>query len=155
MLQPKRTKFRKRQKGRVKGMAQRGHRIAFGAFALKALEPGWITSRQIEAARIAMTREMKREGQVWIRIFPDKPVTKKPAEVRMGKGKGAHFKWICPIKIGQILVEFRFRKKFFSFLEILLLLRKCKKKLPIKCQIVSKSSKLLKNNLEKNFNKIF
>mgnify|MGYP001390050936 CR=1 FL=1 len=73
----------------------------------------------------------------------------------MGKGKGAHFKWICPIKIGQILVEFRFRKKFFSFLEILLLLRKCKKKLPIKCQIVSKSSKLLKNNLEKNFNKIF
>ncbi len=86
MLQPKRVKFRKKQKGRVKGIAQRGHLIAFGAFGIKALEPGWITSRQIEAARIAMTRAMKREGQVWIRIFPDKPVTKKPAEVRMGGG---------------------------------------------------------------------
>ena len=87
MLQPKRTKFRKRQKGRVKGLAQRGHLLAFGTFGVKCLEPGWLTSRQIEAARIAMTRAMKREGQVWIRIFPDKPVTKKPAEVRMGKGK--------------------------------------------------------------------
>jgi large subunit ribosomal protein L16 len=83
MLQPKRTKFRKRQKGRVKGLAQRGHRLAFGTFGIKSMEPGWITGRQIEAARIAMTRAMKREGQVWIRIFPDKPVTKKPAEVRM------------------------------------------------------------------------
>ena len=89
MLQPKRTKFRKKQKGRVKGIAQRGYTINFGSFGLKSLEPAWISSRQIEAARIAMTREMKREGQVWIRIFPDKPVTKKPAEVRMGKGKGA------------------------------------------------------------------
>ena len=87
MLQPKRTKFRKRQKGRVKGLAQRGHQLAFGTFGIKSLEPGWLTSRQIEAARIAMTRAMRREGQVWIRIFPDKPVTKKPAEVRMGKGK--------------------------------------------------------------------
>ena len=86
MLQPKRTKYRKMQKGRVKGIAQRGHTISFGSFGLKALEPGWITSRQIEAARVAVTRAMKREGQVWIRIFPDKPITKKPAEVRMGKG---------------------------------------------------------------------
>ncbi len=89
MLQPKRTKFRKKQKGRVKGIAQRGHLINFGSFGIKSLEPGWITSRQLEAARIAVTRKMKREGQVWIRIFPDKPITKKPAEVRMGKGKGA------------------------------------------------------------------
>ena len=88
MLQPKRTKFRKKQKGRVKGIAQRGHTISFGSFGTKSLEAGWITSRQIEAARIAVTRKMKREGQVWIRIFPDKPITKKPAEVRMGKGKG-------------------------------------------------------------------
>ncbi len=105
MLQPKRTKFRKRQKGRVKGMAQRGHTIAFGAFGIKALEPGWITSRQIEAARIAMTRAMKRQGQVWIRIFPDKPVTKKPAEVRMGKGKGAPEYWVAVVKPGTIMFE--------------------------------------------------
>lgn len=105
MLQPKRTKFRKKQKGRVKGIAQRGHRIAFGSFALKSLEPGWITSRQIEASRIAMTRAMKRQGQVWIRIFPDKPVTKKPAEVRMGKGKGAPEYWVATVKPGTIMFE--------------------------------------------------
>jgi large subunit ribosomal protein L16 len=105
MLQPKRTKFRKRQKGRVKGLAQRGHTIAFGAFAIKALEPGWITSRQIEAARIAMTRAMKRQGQVWIRIFPDKPITKKPAEVRMGKGKGAPEYWVAVVRPGTIMFE--------------------------------------------------
>lgn len=105
MLQPKRTKYRKKQKGRVKGIAQRGHTIAFGNFALKTLEPGWINSRQIEAARIAMTRFMKREGQVWIRIFPDKPVTKKPAEVRMGKGKGAPEYWVAVVKPGRILFE--------------------------------------------------
>lgn len=105
MLQPKRVKFRKKQKGRVKGIAQRGHNIAFGSFAIKSLEPGWITSRQIEAARIAVTRFMKREGQVWIRIFPDKPVTKKPAEVRMGKGKGAPEYWVACIKPGTILFE--------------------------------------------------
>ncbi|MGF1638955.1 MAG: 50S ribosomal protein L16 [Cyclobacteriaceae bacterium] len=105
MLQPKRTKFRKQQKGRVKGIAQRGHTIAFGSFALKSLEPGWITSRQIEAARIAVTRAMKREGQVWIRIFPDKPITKKPAEVRMGKGKGAPEYWVAVVKPGTILFE--------------------------------------------------
>lgn len=105
MLQPKRTKFRKMQKGRVKGLATRGHSIAFGSFALKALEGGWITARQLEAARIAVTRAMKREGQVWIRIFPDKPITRKPAEVRMGKGKGAPEYWVAVIKPGTILFE--------------------------------------------------
>ena len=105
MLQPKRTKFRKMQKGRVKGMATRGHTIAFGSFGLKALEGGWITARQLEAARIAVTRAMKREGQVWIRIFPDKPITRKPAEVRMGKGKGAPEYWVAVIKPGTILFE--------------------------------------------------
>lgn len=105
MLSPKRTKYRKMQKGRVKGLATRGHRINFGDHALKSLEPAWITSRQIEAARIAMTRYMKREGQVWIRIFPDKPVTKKPAEVRMGKGKGAPEYWVAIVKPGTIMFE--------------------------------------------------
>src|SRR5262245_20302559 len=105
MLQPKRTKFRKTQKGRVKGLATRGHSIAFGSFALKAVEPGWITARQLEAARVAVTRAMKREGQVWIRIFPDKPVTRKPAEVRMGKGKGAPEFWVAAVKPGTILFE--------------------------------------------------
>jgi len=105
MLQPKRTKFRKKQKGRVKGIAQRGHLINYGSFGIKSLEPGWITSRQLEAARIAVTRKMKREGQVWIRIFPDKPITKKPAEVRMGKGKGAPEYWVAVIKPGTIMFE--------------------------------------------------
>ena len=89
----------------MKGLAQRGHRLAFGTFGIKAMEPGWITSRQIEAARIAMTRAMKREGQGWIRIFPDKPVTKKPAEVRMGKGKGATEYWVATVKPGTVLFE--------------------------------------------------
>lgn len=105
MLQPKRTKFRKMQKGRMKGNAQRGSQIAFGSFAIKTLEESWITARQIEAARIAVTRYMKREGQIWIRIFPDKPVTKKPAEVRMGKGKGAPELFVAVIKPGRILFE--------------------------------------------------
>ncbi len=105
MLQPKRTKFRKMQKGRMKGNAGRGTEIAFGSFAIKTMESAWITARQIEAARIAVTRYMKREGQIWIRIFPDKPVTKKPAEVRMGKGKGAPELWVATIKPGRILFE--------------------------------------------------
>ncbi|MFC2187168.1 50S ribosomal protein L16 [Peijinzhouia sedimentorum] len=105
MLQPKRTKFRKQQKGRIKGIAQRGHTLSFGNFGIKSLEPAWITSRQIEAARIAVTRAMKREGKVWIRIFPDKPITKKPAEVRMGKGKGAPEYWVAVIKPGTIIFE--------------------------------------------------
>jgi large subunit ribosomal protein L16 len=105
MLQPKRTKFRRQQKGRVKGIAQRGHSISFGSFALKSMEPGRITARQLEAARVAVTRAMKREGQVWIRIFPDKPITKKPAEVRMGKGKGAPEYWVAVVKPGTIMFE--------------------------------------------------
>jgi len=105
MLQPKRTKFRKMQKGRMKGNAGRGNQIAFGSFAIKALEECWITSRQIEASRIAATRYMKREGQMWIRIFPDKPITKKPAEVRMGKGKGAPEYWAAVVRPGRIMFE--------------------------------------------------
>jgi large subunit ribosomal protein L16 len=105
MLSPKRTRYRKAQKGRVKGLATRGHRLNFGSFGLKSLEPKWITSRQLEAARIALNRYMKREGQVWIRIFPDKPITKKPAEVRMGKGKGAPEYWVAIVKPGTIMFE--------------------------------------------------
>jgi len=105
MLQPKRTKFRKQQKGRIKGIAHRGSKISFGTFGLKALEPGFIKSRTIEAARVAVTRYMKREGKVWIRIFPDKPITNKPAEVRMGKGKGAPDHWVAVVKAGRIIFE--------------------------------------------------
>lgn len=107
MLSPKRVKYRKVQKGKgnEKGVANRGSQIAFGSFGIKTLEQGWITSRQIEAARIAVTRFMKREGQIWIRIFPDKPITKKPAEVRMGKGKGSPEYWVAPVKPGRILFE--------------------------------------------------
>jgi large subunit ribosomal protein L16 len=105
MLQPKRTKYRKQQKGRIKGNAGRGHTIDFGSFALKSQDAGRLTSRQIESARIALTRYMKREGKVWIRIFPDKPITSKPAEVRMGKGKGALDHWVAIIKPGTIMFE--------------------------------------------------
>ena len=105
MLQPKRTKHRKMQKGRMKGDAKRGTTIAFGSYALKALDEHWITDRQIEAARQAGTRHMKREGNVWIRIFPDKPITKKPAEVRMGKGKGNPEYWAAVVEPGRILFE--------------------------------------------------
>ena len=97
MLQPKKTKYRKQQKGRMKGFAQRGHELSFGSFGIKTLEQAWLTGRQIEAARQAVTRYMKREGQIWIRIFPDKPVTSKPAEVRMGKGKGAPEGFVAPV----------------------------------------------------------
>jgi large subunit ribosomal protein L16 len=105
MLQPKRTKHRKVQKGRMKGDAKRGTTISFGSYALKALDDHWITDRQIEAARQALTREMKREGNVWIRIFPDKPITHKPAEVRMGKGKGNLEYWAAVVKPGRIIFE--------------------------------------------------
>jgi large subunit ribosomal protein L16 len=105
MLMPKRTKYRKMMKGRIKGVAGRGTQVSFGDFGIKALEPGRITSRQIEAARIAMTRRMKRTGKVWIRIFPDKPITKKPAEVRMGKGKGSPEFWVAVVKPGTVLFE--------------------------------------------------
>jgi large subunit ribosomal protein L16 len=105
MLQPKKTKYRRSQKGRVKGNAQRGNQLAFGSFGIKALETSWITGRQIEAARQAVTRHMKREGQLWIRIFPDKPITKKPAEVRMGKGKGSPEGFVAPVAPGRIILE--------------------------------------------------
>ena len=105
MLQPKKTKYRKQQKGKMKGNSQRGHQIAFGSFGIKALEECLITGRQIEAARQAITRHMKREGQMWIRIFPDKPITKKPAEVRMGKGKGAPDHFVARVSPGRILFE--------------------------------------------------
>ena len=105
MLQPKKTKYRKQQKGRMKGLAQRGHELAFGSFGIKTLEEAWLTGRQIEAARQAVTRYMKREGQIWIRIFPDKPVTSKPAEVRMGKGKGAPEGFVAPVTPGRVLIE--------------------------------------------------
>ncbi|GAA4806010.1 50S ribosomal protein L16 [Litoribaculum gwangyangense] len=105
MLQPKRTKFRKQQKGRMKGISQRGHQLSNGTFGIKALDSNFLTSRQIEAARIAATRYMKREGQLWIKIFPDKPITKKPLEVRMGKGKGAVEYWVAVVKPGRVLFE--------------------------------------------------
>ncbi len=105
MLQPKKTKYRKQQKGKMKGNAMRGNQLAFGSFGIKTLEESWITGRQIEAARQAVTRHMKREGQIWIRIFPDKPITKKPAEVRMGKGKGAPEGFVACVTPGRILFE--------------------------------------------------
>jgi large subunit ribosomal protein L16 len=105
MLAPKRVKFRKQMKGRMRGVATRGQTVAFGHFGLQALEAGWVTNRQIEAARVAMTRSMKRGGKLWIRLFPDKPITKKPAETRMGKGKGNPEGWVCPVKIGRMMFE--------------------------------------------------
>ena len=105
MLQTKRTKYRRSQKGRMRGNAQRGHELAFGSFGIKALENMWIEQRQIEAARVAVTRYMQRQGQIWIRIFPDKPITKKPAEVRMGKGKGSPEGFVAPVTPGRILFE--------------------------------------------------
>ena len=105
MLAPKRVKFRKMFKGRTTGLARRGATVAFGHYGLQALEPGWITARQIEAARVALTRHIKRGGKVWIRIFPDKPITKKPLEVRMGSGKGAVEGWVCVVKPGRVMFE--------------------------------------------------
>ncbi|MBZ4676179.1 MAG: ribosomal protein [Anaerophaga sp.] len=105
MLQPKKVKYRRQQKGKMKGNAQRGHELAFGSFGIKSLQSKWITGRQIEAARIAVTRYMQRQGQIWIRIFPDKPITKKPAEVRMGKGKGGPEGFVAPVTPGRMLIE--------------------------------------------------
>ena len=105
MLMPKKVKHRKMQKGRMNGKAYRGSEVSFGEFALKAMEPGWLTSRQIEAARVAINRHVKRGCKVWIRVFPDKPITKKPAETRMGKGKGAPEYWVAVVKSGRILYE--------------------------------------------------
>jgi large subunit ribosomal protein L16 len=105
MLMPKKVKFRKVQRGRMKGKAWTGSQVSFGDYGLKTLEPGWITDRQIEAGRIAITRFVKRSGRVWIRMFPDKPITKKPQETRMGKGKGAPEQWVCVVKPGRVLYE--------------------------------------------------
>ncbi len=135
MLQPKRTKFRKAQKGRNRGLAHRGSTVSFGSFGLKTLEPGWLTSRQIEASRIAVTRYMKREGKVWIRIFPDKPVTAKPAEVRMGKGKGAPSHFVAVVRPGRILFEcdgvpYDVAKEA---------MRLAAQKMPVKCKFVTRN----------------
>ncbi|MBT8400996.1 MAG: 50S ribosomal protein L16 [Rhodothermia bacterium] len=135
MLMPKRTKYRKMQKGRIKGNAGRGTEISFGDFGLKALEQGRITSRQIEAARIAMTRRMKRAGKVWIRIFPDKPMTKKPAEVRMGKGKGSPEYWVAVVRPGRILFEVGGGIPRDLAAEAM---RLAKHKLPIKTKVVTR-----------------
>ena len=135
MLMPKRTKYRKQQRGRMKGKAIRGSKINFGDFALKALEPAWITSKQIEAARVAMTRHIKRGGKVWIRIFPDKPVTEKPAETRMGKGKGSPEYWVAVVKPGRILFEIEGVNEITAKEAI----RLASFKLPIKTKFVTRS----------------
>ena len=132
MLQPKKTKFRKQQKGRMKGNAQRGNQLAFGSFGIKAMEECWITGRQIEAARQAVTRHMKREGQIWIRIFPDKPVTKKPAEVRMGKGKGSPEYFVARVSPGRMLFE----AEGVPVEVAKEALRLAAQKLPVKCKFV-------------------
>ena len=138
MLQPKKSKFRKMQKGKMKGNAQRGSRLNFGTFGIKALEECWITARQLEAARIAVTREMKRQGQVWIRIFPDKPVTKRPAEVRMGKGKGAVDSWVMPIHPGRVLYEIEGVQESVAMEA----LRLACYKLPMKTRLIKRSEVL-------------
>jgi len=135
MLMPKRTKFRKQQRGRMRGKAYRGSKVEFGEYGLKALEPAWITSRQIEAARIAITRYIKRGGRVWIRIFPDKPVTMKPAETRMGKGKGSPEYWIAVVKPGRILFEVEGVSREVAQEAI----RLASHKLPIKTKFVARS----------------
>jgi large subunit ribosomal protein L16 len=132
MLAPKRVKFRKQQKGRTKGMATRGQTVSFGDWGLQSTEPGWITNRQIEAARVALTRHIKRGGKVWIRIFPDKPVTKKPAETRMGKGKGNPELWVAVVKPGRVMFELEGVTEAIARRAFLL----AAAKLPVKCKIV-------------------
>jgi large subunit ribosomal protein L16 len=138
MLAPKSVKFRKQQKGRMRGMATRGNTVAYGDFGLQTMEPGWITNRQIEAARVALTRHIKRGGKVWIRIFPDKPVTKKPAETRMGKGKGNPEMWVAVVKPGRVLFEIEgvdpvTAKRAFELAAA---------KLPVKTKIVQSGSRV-------------
>lgn len=133
MLMPKRVKYRKHHRGRRRGKATRGAQIAFGEYGLKAMEPAWITSRQIEAARIAITRHIKRGGKVWIRIFPDKPVTEKPAETRMGKGKGSPEYWVAVVKPGRVMFELAGVSEALAREA----LRLAAHKLPIKCKFVS------------------
>jgi large subunit ribosomal protein L16 len=134
MLMPKKVKHRKQMKGRMTGVANRGAEISFGEYGLKTLEPGWITDRQIEAARIAMTRHVKRGGKIWIRMFPDKPITKKPAETRMGKGKGAPDHWVAVVKPGRILYEIEGVSEEMAREAM----RLAAQKLPVKCKFVSR-----------------
>ena len=136
---PKRVKYRKKQRGRMKGNAQKGNYVAFGHYGLKSLDSGWITSRQIEAARVAMTRYIKRGGKVWIRIFPDKPVTQKPAETRMGKGKGAPEYWVAVVKPGRVLFEIEGVEDAIAKEAM----RLAAHKLPIKTRFISRESKEL------------
>ena len=135
MLMPKRTKFRKVQRGRMKGAASRGNKVSYGEFGIQAMEPGWITGNQIEAARIAMTRYTKRGGQVWIKIFPDKPVTKQPAETRMGSGKGSPEYWVAVVKPGRIMFEIAGVSEEVAREA----LRLASHKLPIKTKIVART----------------
>jgi large subunit ribosomal protein L16 len=134
MLAPKRVKYRKQQKGRMRGLATRGNTVAFGDYGLQTTEPGWVSSRQIESARVALTRHIKRGGKVWIRIFPDKPVTKKPAETRMGKGKGNPEQWVAVVKPGRVMFELEgvdqdIAKRAFELAAA---------KLPVKCRVVTR-----------------
>jgi large subunit ribosomal protein L16 len=135
MLMPKKVKHRKQMKGRMTGAAVRGSSISFGQYGLKTLEPGWITDRQIEAARIAMTRHVKRGGKIWIRMFPDKPITKKPAETRMGKGKGAPDHWVAVVKPGRILYEIEGVAEDIAREAM----RLAAQKLPVKCKFVTRA----------------
>ena len=138
MLSPKKVKFRKQQKGKMRGMARRGSSLNFGEFGLQAVDCGYISSKQIEAARIAMTRHVKRGGKIWIRIFPDKPITKKPAEVRMGKGKGAPEGWVAVIKPGRILYEMSGVTKELAQEALRLAMHK----LPVKTRFIERSELL-------------
>ncbi len=134
MLQPNKVKYRKQQRGRMRGKATRGSSVEFGEYGLSAIEPGWITNRQIEAARVALTRYMKRSGKVWIRMFPDKPFTKKPAETRMGKGKGAPEGWVCVVKPGKVMFEVSGVSEDVAQEAF----RLAEHKLPIKCRFVER-----------------
>jgi len=136
MLSPKKVKRRKVQKGRMKGMSNRGNFVAYGSYGLKAMEPGWITSRQIEATRVSISRRIRKVGKMWIRIFPDKPITKKPAETRMGKGKGSPEYWVSVVKPGRILFEL----DGLNFEEAKEAFRSCSHKLPIKTKLVERRS---------------
>ena len=134
MLMPKRVKFRKVQRGRMTGAASRGNKVSYGEFGIQAMEPGWITGNQIEAARIAMTRYIKRGGQVWIKIFPDKPITEKPAETRMGSGKGSPEYWVAVVKPGRVMFEIAGVDRELAQEAM----RLAANKLPIKCKFVTK-----------------
>lgn len=136
MLEPKKTKYRKQQRGRMKGKATRGNTIAFGSYGLVALQPGWITARQIEASRVAIAHSLKKGGKMWLRLFPDKPVTKKPAETRMGKGKGAPEFWVCVVKPGRIMFEL----EGVTEKEARDLLRLAANKMPIRTRFVKREA---------------